>query len=48
LSDDDFKILAENKEVSNVDKDKLSTKDKITKKDIVYEDADLLVLNKNP
>ena len=48
LSDDDFKTLSENITLEKNTKEVLNLKDKITKKDIVYEDADLLVLNKNP
>ena len=45
LSDDDFKELSEKKEEA---KSTLSwTKEKFNKKDIVFEDADLLVINKN-
>lgn len=47
LSDDDFKILSQPQEELDLPKAKLKGK-KFDKEDIVYEDWDLLVINKNP
>ncbi len=46
LSDDDFKALSEKEETVLSEKE-IDQKQKFDKKDIVYEDADLFVVNKN-
>jgi 23S rRNA pseudouridine955/2504/2580 synthase len=47
LSDKEFNILSEVEQIKS-NSTNVSTKEKFDKKDIVYEDGDLFVINKNP
>ncbi|EKD65902.1 MAG: Pseudouridine synthase [uncultured bacterium (gcode 4)] len=48
LNDDEFELLTAKKEVVNAGLHSLPLTNFLDKKDIIYEDGDLLIINKNP